>query len=44
MVKEGGIDVTYQPLTRVKWNLIIGLGRVKQVIISYERLRILMMC
>ncbi len=32
--------VVYQPLTRVERNLIIRLGRVKQVITSYESLRI----
>ncbi len=44
MVKEGWFYVAYQPLSRVKRYLIIKLGPVKQVIISYERLRILMLC
>ena len=36
--------VAYQPLSRLTSSLIIGLGRVKQVITSHERLRILRMC
>ncbi len=37
MVKEGGIHVAYQPLSRLIGSLTTRLGRVKQVIISYRR-------
>ncbi len=40
MVKEGGIYVTYQPLTGLKRYLIIRLGLVKQVSISGESMDI----
>ena len=44
MVKEGGFHVAYQPLTRVERYSIIRLGHVKQFIMSYKSLRILIMC